>query len=108
MILFQVAADVSFHRPKAGWVQNHGTPLFSEDAARMAVIMSTDQGDMGYFPHLVVFRYFTLWELFPFKITKTNSRVSVSNSLPSLPIELSRGRFEVTKINSWDYKNKIM
>jgi len=85
-----VAADVSFHRPKAGWVQNHGTPVFSEDAARMAVIMSTDQGDMGYFPHLVVFR------------------VSVSNSLPSLPIELSRGRFEVTKINTWDYKNKII
>ena len=55
-VWFQIAADVSFHRPNRGWVQNHGTPIFSEDASKMAVILSTDQGEHGYFPHLVVFR----------------------------------------------------
>ena len=56
----------------------------------MAAIISTNQGEAGYFPHLVVFR------------------VSTSQTGPSLPTELTAGHFEVTELNWWDWSNKKM
>ena len=45
-----------FSRSGSGWVIPASRLLFSEDGTRMASVMSTDQGEAGLFPHVVIFR----------------------------------------------------
>ena len=68
----QIAVDTSYNRPGQGWVENHGAPFFSQDGTRMAVIMSTDQGEAGYFPHLVVFRQVSFSFISTVRLVATN------------------------------------
>ena len=45
------------------------------------------------------------------KLLRCNSFVSrhtPDQGSPSLPVELTRGRFEVTKLNLWDFNNNFM
>ena len=92
IILIKVGADGSYYNREEsnGWVENYGPALFNSGADRMAAIIPTNQGEAGYFPHLVVFR------------------VSTSQTGPSLPTELTAGHFEVTELNWWDWSNKKM
>ena len=58
IILLQVGADGSYYNREEsnGWVESHGPPLYNSRADRMAAIIPTNQGQAGYFPHLVIFR----------------------------------------------------
>ena len=40
-----------------GWTELVSPPLYSRDGSRMVTVISTDQGqNVGFFPHIVIFR----------------------------------------------------
>jgi len=71
-----------------GWTELVSPPLYSRDGSRMVTVISTDQGqNVGFFPHIVIFS------------------LSKGQSGPSLPVEITRGQYEVTQLLFWDHDN---
>ena len=54
----KVGVDGSYYNNyKIGWTRSSGiTPLVTREGSQLATIISTDQGQAGYFPHIVIFR----------------------------------------------------
>ena len=71
-----------------GWVENRGLPKFSPDQKKMGLIQPIMDGDFGHFNQLVV------------------GDVSTDHRIPNK--QLTHGRFEVTKILSWDNSKNIV
>ena len=71
----------------------------------MASVMSTDQGEAGLFPHVVIFRCDDV-----IVISVLQCRVSLSETQggPSLPVEVTRGQMEVVELLAWDKRNGNM
>ena len=52
----KVGIDGSYYNNyNAGWTRT-SCPQFTRDGSKLATVISTDQGDLGYFPHIVIFR----------------------------------------------------
>ena len=67
-------------------MDNRGPPVFSKTGTNMVVIRPVQDSSAGYWPQLV--------------------QVDVSLDVPSneMPISLTHGQFEVTKLLGWDEK----
>ena len=90
IILRQVGVAGNYYsQSSGGWTRCHGDPLVDSSLSRMATIVSTDQGaHSGHWPHIVIF-------------TLLSSGHGAGHG-PSLPLEVTRGLYEVIKILHWD------
>ena len=71
-----------------GWVENRGLPIFKSSGKEMVLIEPIQNGEAGFFPHLV------------------HGLVSATQVIPAM--QLTQGQFEVTKVVGWDEKANIM